>query len=432
VRILIHDYAGHPFQLELSEELAHRGHEVLHIHFDGLQTPKAAFNRAFPQGLAVRGVRTAKPLDKSKLATRYLREREYGHAVADEIRAFRPAAVLSANTPLDVQASLIRAARSVSARFYFWMQDFYSLALRRLLPRKLPILGSGIARYYEHVEREQLRQSDGVVFITPDFLEVASDWGIRPQRCHVIENWAPLSEVTLRAQSNPWSRAHNLNGQRVFLYSGTLGMKHNPDLLLKLAQRTQHLGDVVVAVVSSGPAADFLRARQETNPLPNLQLFPTQSFSDLPYVLGSATVLLAILEPEAGVFSVPSKVLTYLCAGRPLLCAMPRRNLAARIVVDSGAGMVVDPRDADAFTSAAMELLDDPFARERMGDAAVDYATSAFDAPAIAAQFERVLSGAPAIWNTHEQRTVSAPLRATPRHAFNEGHASDAAFRMRP
>jgi len=30
MRLLIHDYAGHPFQVQLSRELARRGHSVTH------------------------------------------------------------------------------------------------------------------------------------------------------------------------------------------------------------------------------------------------------------------------------------------------------------------------------------------------------------------------------------------------------------------
>src|SRR5450631_3453912 len=39
-RILLNDYCGHPFQVELSRELARRGHEVLHVYSADDQTPK--------------------------------------------------------------------------------------------------------------------------------------------------------------------------------------------------------------------------------------------------------------------------------------------------------------------------------------------------------------------------------------------------------
>jgi len=111
----------------------------------------------------------------------------------------------------------------------------------------------------------------------------------------------------------------------------------------------------------------------------------------LPEVLASADVLVAVLEPDAGAFSVPSKVLTYLCAGRPVLAALPSDNLAARVVARSGAGIVVPPRDPRALVAAAEELLGDPGRRAELGGAARSYAETAFDLDGIADRFEEVL-----------------------------------------
>jgi hypothetical protein len=63
-----------------------------------------------------------------------------------------------------------------------------------------------------------------------------------------------------------------------------------------------------------------------------------QPYGQLAEVLATADVLVALLESSAGIFSVPSKVLAYLCAARPLLASMPKENLAARTIERAGAG----------------------------------------------------------------------------------------------
>ena len=40
LRIAVHDYSGHPFQVQLSRALAERGHEVLHLYSTRFQTPR--------------------------------------------------------------------------------------------------------------------------------------------------------------------------------------------------------------------------------------------------------------------------------------------------------------------------------------------------------------------------------------------------------
>jgi putative colanic acid biosynthesis glycosyltransferase WcaI len=153
-------------------------------------------------------------------------------------------------------------------------------------------------------------------------------------------------------------------------------------------------------VVSEGPGADWLAERELDEPA--LRLLPYQPYDLLPEVLASADVLVAILEPEAGAFSVPSKILTYLCVARPLLVSVPVDNLAARVVKRSGGGIVVQPGDTPAFLAAAGTLLEDPSRRSELGGRARAYAEAAFDIGAITARFETVFEGAAAA------RTASA------------------------
>jgi colanic acid biosynthesis glycosyl transferase WcaI len=110
----------------------------------------------------------------------------------------------------------------------------------------------------------------------------------------------------------------------------------------------------------------------------------------LPDVLGAADVLVVLLEAEAGVFSVPSKVLTSLCVGRPILAAMPTENCGARTIVSAHAGIVLDPGDPDVLVKGA-QAMRDPAARARMGAAGRAYAERAFAIEPITDRFEAVL-----------------------------------------
>ena len=145
-------------------------------------------------------------------------------------------------------------------------------------------------------------------------------------------------------------------------------------------------------VVSEGLGADWLRERGSD--LPTLVQLPFQPFDRLAEVIGTADIVIAILEPDAGVFSVPSKVLTYLAAGRPIIGAIPAENLAARLIAGNGAGLVVSPLDPRALAAACIDLLAREDDRREMGRRARAYAESAFDIGRIADRFEAVLRAA--------------------------------------
>ncbi|HET6566601.1 MAG TPA: glycosyltransferase family 4 protein [Rhodothermales bacterium] len=393
MRILIHDYAGHPFQVQLSRELARRGHDVLHAYCASLQTtPRGRMENGVPptDQFQIHGIQLDRPLQKFSFTTRWRQENEYGRLLAGVAEGFRPDVVLSGNTPLDAQRRLMWQCQTTSTRFIYWVQDLLGVATHRILSRRSHLLGNTIGRYYTRLERDLLRASDGVVLVTDDFRPIMADWSVSGD-VRVIENWAPLDEVPVRPKDNPWSRKNGLVDKTCLLYAGTLGMKHNPELLLRLATRFRNDSEVRVVVISQGLGADWLRARKAEMGLENLVLLPFQDFADMPDALATGDVLLAILEPEAGIFSVPSKVLTYLCAGRPTLLAVPAENLAARLVRQSNTGIVVSPDDASAFVHGAERLIRCPRQRCEMGRAARSYAESRFCIASITDAFEQIL-----------------------------------------
>ena len=392
MRILVYDHAGHPFQVQLSRSLARRGHHVLHTYCAKLQTPRGALllKGSDPDTFNVRGVSIGQTFRRHSLFNRFLQEWKLGKRLVSLIDQFCPDDMVSANTPLGTQTALLCKCKEKNIKFIFWVQDLLGVGIKNNVRKNLPILGDVIGWFYILLEELLLRKSDKIVVITEDFCPVMNKARIPNNKVHVIHNWAPLEEIHTYPKSNPWSKKYGLDQKFCFLYSGTLGMKHNPNILLKLALRFQGHPDIRIVVITEGKGADFLKEKKIEHSLENLVLMPFQSFENLPMVLASADVLLAILEPDAGVFAVPSKVLTYLCAERPLLLAVPFENLAARIVKENEAGICVRPNDIDGFIKSSEALDHDEKLRERLGKNARRYAENTFNIEKITDKFEGI------------------------------------------
>ncbi len=397
MRIVVHDYAGHAFPISLSRELAARGHEVVHAFAGSLQTPRGDLARK-PGDAATLEFREI-PMNPEYVRYKYSFRRRrnmeicYGKEVAKFIRSWKPDAVLSGNTPTETQEPITRAAIAEGGRFYYWVQDFYSLAVDQILRRKIPVAGAWIGAWYRHLDRRQFRRSSKVIAITGDFTPIlASEFGVDPGKVRVVPNWALIEEIPVLPKDNAWSRRHSLHDKFVYLYSGTIGMKHNPAMLLELARSHADDATVRVVIVSEGIGAEWLRKESAAAGLSNILILPYQPFQELPSVLATGDVLVGILEEEAGVFSVPSKTLSYLCAGRPLLLAIPLENLAARITRDHRAGLTVAPGDLEGFLKAAATLrASEPLRAELAGNARA-YAEATFPIAKTAAVFDEILA----------------------------------------
>jgi glycosyltransferase involved in cell wall biosynthesis len=329
----------------------------------------------------------AEPYAKYDFVKRWLQERKYGHELAQFILSERPDVVLSSNTPLDVQNAALKAVRSNNGVFIFWLQDIISVAMTTLLHKKLPFVGHFVARYYTHIERSLLKRSDHVVCICDDFADFVREWGITPNQCSVIENWASREEIVPVAKDNSWSREYGLSDKIVFLYAGTLSIKHDPEKLLRLAQRNGFNPDFKLIVASEGVGADWLKQQCNQMGLDAIKILPFQPYEVLSHMLGSADVLLALIEPDAAKFSVPSKVLSYMAAGRAILVSAPSDSFVSRLVKNVDAGLVTSPDVPDEFENAAAALIEQVDLRRKHAANARRYAEEKFDLQNIANRF---------------------------------------------
>ncbi|MGE6203808.1 glycosyltransferase family 4 protein [Guptibacillus hwajinpoensis] len=392
MRIMVHDYGGYSFPIQLSRALSERGHDVRHVYSKSVLAPQGSLQRkqGDPENLSFKGISLSYVIDKQSYMKRRRQEIEYGRLLAEEVKAWKPDVVLSGNTPLDTQKLLMKQCHALETNFVFWIQDLYGVAVNRILRKKLPIIGSIIGSYYVNLERSLLRNSKDIILITEDFKHQMKEWKVREDNLHVIENWAPLEDLPIRTKQNDWAKKHKLDQSKCIVYSGTLGMKHNPSLLLDLSVRFKEQKDVKVVVVSEGAGADWLKKKKLEMGLDNLLILGFQPFDQVANVLGTADLLVAVLEPDAGSFSVPSKVLTYHCSGKPMLLSVPGTNLAAKIVKRQGSGKVVEPFETEEFVNQAEHLIRDDIALKKMGRNARAYAEEAFDIKRITDKFESV------------------------------------------
>ncbi|QNI30268.1 glycosyltransferase family 4 protein [Alloacidobacterium dinghuense] len=389
MRIFVNEFCGHPFQIQLSRELVIRGHEVEHVYFSGnLSTPKGAVEAAnTAHRLNISGLNIKRAFEKHSIRSRRAADIEYGMAVAEAVSRFKPDVVISANMPLDAQKILLKAARKHNAKFIYWLQDVYSMAVRFVLARRQKILANIGGAYYESLEKKLLRQSDSIVCISDSFVDYVKDWGIEEEKIHLIENWSPLDEITPMSKDNPWARENGVAQKFCFMYSGTLGMKHRPELLLCLAKHLDATREAILIVNAAGAGADWLRDQTKDISPEAFRLHPFQPYERLSEVMATADVLIALLDSDAGKFAVPSKTLAYLCAARPILMAAPNVNQAAKVIQAAKAGLLVSPDSPEDFVFAARKFIDNPHERAAYAKQARAYAERNFNIGHIADRF---------------------------------------------
>ncbi len=330
-------------------------------------------------GGVVRGIHADQLSSAEHFVARRRVEVQAAKAALKQLDELNPDVVIGANNPLDIQAQVVKWCRQRGKPFLFWLQDLRGAAIRSILSDRIPVLGSMVGMYYTSLERRLLKNSAHVISIAEEFCPEVLSTGLEKEKITVIPNWAPLDRIPLRPKSNAWSRQHGLDQKRVVLYTGNLGMKHNPALLLKLCEALKDTPDAVVAVVAEGVGATWLAAQAKERGITNVFLNPFVTAEELPDVLGAADVCVAVLEREASAYSVPSKIWTYFCAGKPVILSVPGENQAALIVKRIGVGLSSDPDQESQFVTDCIDTLaKSPEERAAIGARGRHYAESHF------------------------------------------------------
>lgn len=408
MKILVHDHSGHPFQAELSRELARRGHRVTHSYVAGYVSGKGRLVANPGETIVFEGIGGDAPIPKDRFVERLRRELMRGFSLVRHVRRVDPDITFVSNVQIPTLVIFAAAMSLLRRPWVLWHQDIYAVALKSLAGNKLSRKFRIVAWLFWVAERWCARRAAAIVVISDSFVAIHDQWGTA-DKVTVIPNWAPVGEIVPVERDNAWAQEQALDGRLRVLYSGTLGLKHNPALLPELVGRIRDLGvDAQLIVVNEGPAESVLRTESARLGV-DLVLLPFQPYERLSEVLSSADLLVAILDHEAGAFSVPSKTLSYLCAGRPVLGLMPEENLAASLIRSAG-GCVVSPDLASLDEAAlfAAGLVKDAGEAQRIGRQARDLAELEFALPGLTDRFEAILAAASRLPSQNTDRILAS------------------------
>lgn len=226
----------------------------------------------------------------------------------------------------------------------------------------------GLARI---AERFQYWSADKIIVLSEGFKKTLAKKGVPENKIVVLPVWLDADEIQPMARDNAWRRENGIPLESfVVLYAGTIGVVSGAEIVPDAAAVLRDRCDVLFLFVGDGEARPRVEARARELGLNNLRFLPFQDRERLAEVQATADVGLVTLAPGRGRTSVPSKVIGYMAAGRPVIASVDVDSDTARELVEAKAGLVTPPSDAGALADAVLTLANDPERRAAMGTSA--------------------------------------------------------------
>ena len=361
-----------PFTTGLCEFLQSRGNDVVICtampHFPQWEVPEDyhGYTRRVDgrNGVEVRRSAVCLPKRRSVLR-RILYDTSFAAgAFVNSIPLIRPDVIVAISPPAQVGYTGALLARRWGAPLVLLVKDLPTKAAAAVgMLKSAPVTHLGSA-----VERVAYRLADQIVVISDGFHRAIVEQGIPAERIVRIPDWADTETITPVSIDTKLRGALGASdGDFLLLHAGNMGAKQGLDDPIRAALSAPADLRLKLAVVGDGLERVRLEQLVDTGPPSKVKILPLMPRDQLPGMLSAADALLINQRADVVDSVAPSKLLTYMAAGRPVLAAVNRHSEASRLVEESGCGMVVRPEDPESLLAGVDKLRRDPRLRETMG-----------------------------------------------------------------
>jgi len=288
------------------------------------------------------------------------------------------------------------------------------LEIRDLWPDSIFAVGAirnrHIIAMLSALERFAYRTASHIVVVTDSFKTHITRLGVAENRITVIKNGVDL-DLFRQPTTNDIAQMHSLiesktgvslKGKFVAAYVGTHGMAHGLQTLMQAAKLCSDEQRIVFLMVGDGAERRGLlelRDRMQLNNVLMLEQMPKSSMPAIWGITGASLVLLKRSELFKTV--IPSKIFESMAMQKPIVLGV--EGEAGALVSIAGAGICIEPENAQQLADALKGLCNDSDMYARMADAGEQFVRTHFDRRRLAHVYLDVLAG-----QLSEARHVSA------------------------
>jgi glycosyltransferase involved in cell wall biosynthesis len=249
-----------------------------------------------------------------------------------------------------------------------------------------------VIRMLRALEGWGYRSAALVTATTRALVETVVDRGAARERTVFLPNGADLETFKPLPRENPLADSLGLGDRFVVMYSGLFGIKHGLETLLEAAKILRDRDDIAFVLVGNGARRNALKSFVRANSLENVHLVDEKPVGDIPYLLARADLCFASCRPEPYPRKLISvKIFEYLASEKPVVGAFGGES--AKIVEESGGGIVVPPGDHVRLADAIVEFYGKPQVRREMGQSGRKYIEQNFSRTDWAMKFEDHVRG---------------------------------------
>jgi colanic acid biosynthesis glycosyl transferase WcaI len=298
----------------------------------------------------------------------------------------RPDVLLVVSPPLGLAATAILLSRLWSVPYVFDVQD-----LQPDSASDLDMLPKWAVKLLYKVENAAYRHARLVTTLTPSMRQKIIAKGFTEDQVELLE---PRMDDTLidllPEEGSEFRRRYDLQEKFLVTHSGNMGVKQGLDVILDAAALNRADDSMLFLCVGNGSDCDRIKRRAAEMDLGNVRFLPLLDARDFRGLMAASNVCLVTQLQSVSEVAFPSKIVTYLAAGRPIVASVNPECEVACITRESGAGRVVEAENPLALLDAVRGLRNADL--RKAGENARAYACVRWSSERVLGHLERSLT----------------------------------------
>ncbi len=249
---------------------------------------------------------------------------------------------------------------------------------------------SVLYKYFRHKERRLYRNADFIGAMSQANVEyiLKENPSIAAHRVEVCPNSIepkPLPSIDVKKIREKYNIPLH---QTVFLYGGNLGKPQGIDFLVRCLQASEQQEQAFFVIAGSGTERELLQQYVEKEKPQHVLLLDELPVEEYDELVACCDVGLIFLDYRSTIPNFPSRLLSYMQAGKPVLAVTDRQTDIGQVIVEGQFGMWCESRDAVQFQERLPDFYDEA-ARQQMGENARRYLEDHYT---VRHTYERIMS----------------------------------------
>ena len=308
---------------------------------------------------------------ESRMASRFLENISFGLTSGCAALISRRPDVIYVNTwPIFATGILFIVSRLRKIPMVISVQDVYP---ESMVSQKRIRADGLLARWMYWVDKRITRGCQAVIVISESFAAIYSnERGVVPERLHVIPNWVDNKSVTPDDdRANEFRANRNIPYDAfVIVYGGNVGAAAGVETVIESFRYLTNSREVYLIIAGAGGNLAACQQLAKKIDCRRVSFHTPWLLEETSMILSASDVLILPTRGRQSLVSVPSKLIAYMLAARPVIAlALPQSDLA-EMVERSGCGWVVEPDQPEQLAAKIKEVMAiEPSERTRRGQA---------------------------------------------------------------